>query len=208
MDVSNIQYITNLWVLSIVLALILIIPSTSILFSNNSFFGTINLVYGQPDQVNSNITNSVNIENISLKKVHVGDIDIAYKMIGKGEPILLISGLGAGMNGWEPSTLEELSSSNRTVIVFDNRGVGNTTTGTKQFSIQQFANDTAGLMDGLKLQKADVLGYSMGSFVAQQLTLTHPEKVNRLILHGASCGGKEGVPPSPEVVELGEEVCK
>jgi pimeloyl-ACP methyl ester carboxylesterase len=205
MDVSNIQYITNLWVLSIAFALILIIPSTSILFSNNSFFDTTNLVYGQPGQVNSNITNSVNIENTSLKKVHVGDIDIAYKMIGKGEPILLISGLGAGMNDWEPSTLEELSSSNRTVIVFDNRGVGNTTTGTKEFSIQQFANDTAGLMDGLKLQKADVLGYSMGSFVAQQLTLTHPEKVNRLILHGASCGGKEGVPPSPEVVELGKK---
>jgi pimeloyl-ACP methyl ester carboxylesterase len=58
------------------------------------------------------------------------------------------------------------------------------------------------LIDGLKLQKAEVLGYSMGSFVAQQLTLTHPEKVNRLILHGASCGGKEGVSPSPEVVEL------
>ena len=91
--------------------------------------GATNLVYGQPDQVNSKITNSVNIENTSLKKVHVGDIDIAYKMIGKGEPILLISGLGAGMNGWEPSTLEELSSSNRTLIVFDNRGVGNTTTG-------------------------------------------------------------------------------
>jgi pimeloyl-ACP methyl ester carboxylesterase len=205
MDVSNIQYITNLWALSIAFALILVIPSTSILFNNNSFFGNTNLVYGQPDQVNSNITNSVNIENTSLKKIHVGDIDIAYKMIGKGEPILLISGLGAGMNGWESSTLEELSSLNRTVIVFDNRGVGNTTTGTKQFSIQQFANDTAGLMDSLKLQKADVLGYSMGSFVAQQLTLTHPEKVNRLILHGASCGGKESLPPSPEVVELGKK---
>lgn len=206
MDVSNIQYIRKLWALFIAFAFILIIPSTSILFSNNSFFGTTNLVYGQPDQVNSYITNSVNIENIPLKKVHVGDIDIAYKMIGKGEPILLISGLGGGMNGWESSTLEELSSSNHTVIVFDNRGVGNTTMGTKPFSIQQFANDTAGLIDGLKLQKADVLGYSMGSFVAQQLTLTHPEKVIRLILHGASCGGKEGVSPSPEVVELGKKL--
>jgi pimeloyl-ACP methyl ester carboxylesterase len=123
-------------------------------------------------------------------------------MIGKGKPILLISGLGGGMTSWESSTLEELSSSNHTVIVFDNRGVGNTSMGTKPSSIQQFANDTAGLMDVLKLQKADVLGYSMGSFVAQQLTLTHPEKVNRLILHGASCGGKEGVTPAPEVVEL------
>jgi pimeloyl-ACP methyl ester carboxylesterase len=61
------------------------------------------------------------------------------------------------------------------VIVFDNRGVGNTTTGIKPFSIQQFANDTAGLLYALKIQKVDVLGYSLGSAIAQQLTVTHPE---------------------------------
>ena len=83
-----------------------------------------------------------------------------------------------------PSTLRNLSS-NHTVIVFDNRGIGNTTTGIKPFSIQQFANDTTGLLDALKIQKADVLGYSLGSFVAQQLTVTYPEKVNRLILVAA-----------------------
>ena len=171
----------------------------------------VNIAHSQQlGQMDSNSTSNVNnntqnIQDIPSKKVHVGDIDIVYKTFGKGEPILLISGLGAGMNDWDPSTLEQLSSSNHTVIVFDNRWVGNTTRGTKPFSIQQFANDTAGLMDGLKLQKADVLGYSMGSFVAQQLTLTHPEKVNRLILHGASCGGKEGVSPSPEIVELGKK---
>ena len=66
--------------------------------------------------------------------------------------------------------------SNHTVIIFDNRGVGNTTTGTKPFSLIQFANDTAGLLDALKIQKADVLGYSMGSFAAQELALLHPEK--------------------------------
>ena len=60
------------------------------------------------------------------------------------------------------SLLSDLSS-NHTVIVFDNRGVGNTTTGNKPFSILQFANDTAGLLDALKIQKADVLGYSLGS---------------------------------------------
>ena len=62
-------------------------------------------------------------------------------------------------------------SSNQTVIVFDNRGVGNTTTGTKPFSIQQLANDTAGLLDALKIQKADVLGYSVGATVLNSLQL-------------------------------------
>ena len=63
----------------IAFAFLLIIPSTAILISNNSYFGTTNLVYGQPDQTNSNSTNSLNIQNIPVKKVHVGDIDIAYK---------------------------------------------------------------------------------------------------------------------------------
>jgi pimeloyl-ACP methyl ester carboxylesterase len=117
-------------------------------------------VYGQPDQTNSNVANSLNIQNIPVKKVHVRDIDIAYKVLGKGDPILLVSGASADMNSWDPSFLRSLSS-NHTVIIFDNRGVANTTTGSKAFSIQQFANDTVGLLDALKIQKADVLGYSL-----------------------------------------------
>jgi pimeloyl-ACP methyl ester carboxylesterase len=152
-----------------------------------------------------NATDSPNIQNIPVKRVHVGDIDIAYKTFGKGEPILLVSGAGGDMNAWDPSTLRVLSS-NHTVIVFDNRGVGNTTTGSKPFSIQQFANDTAGLLDALKIRKADVLGYSMGSFVAQQLTVTNPEKVNRLILVAASCGGKEGIPQSPQLQKMASDI--
>jgi pimeloyl-ACP methyl ester carboxylesterase len=165
--------------------------------------GTANRIYGQPNPMNLNITDSSpNIQNIPSKKVQVGDIEIAYKMFGNGDPILLISPAQADMNAWEPSTLGQLSSNN-TVIVFDNRGVGNTTTGSRPFSVQQFANDTAGLMDALKIQKADVLGYSLGSFVAQQLAVTHPEKVNRLILLASSCGGKENIPRSPEILKNG-----
>ena len=201
---SNHESIRKLCVvipLFIALAFLFIIPSTTILISNNSRFGTTNLVYGQSDQMNSNITNSLNIQNMPIKKVHVGDIDIAYKVFGKGDPFLLISGSGLTMDAWEPSILKELSS-NHTVIIFDNRGVGNTTIGTKPFSIQQFANDTVGLLDALKIQKADVLGFSMASFIAQEITLLHPEKVNRLILYGATCGGEETIPQTPQVVKI------
>src|SRR5262245_11892265 len=72
-------------------------------------------VYGQQD-----------ILEIQAKKVRVGDIDIAYKMFGKGNPILLISGSGNAMDVWPTHFLKELAS-NHTVIIFDNRGVGNTT---------------------------------------------------------------------------------
>src|SRR6266571_7651410 len=58
----------------------------------------------------------------------------------------------------------------------------------------------------LKIQKANVLGYSLGSFVAQQLTVAHPEKVNKLILVAASCGGKGSIPKPPQFIELQSEI--
>jgi pimeloyl-ACP methyl ester carboxylesterase len=57
-------------------------------------------------------------------------------------------------------------------------------------------------MDALNIQKADVLGYSLGSFVAQQLAVTHPEKVNRLILVASSCGGQQSIPHKPEPLRM------
>ena len=87
----------------IIAAPMLIIASS--LISIDGTFGTPKIAYSQldPNQTNSNTTNSANIKNIPLKKVHVGDIDIAYKMFGKGEPILLINGASDGMNAWDPS---------------------------------------------------------------------------------------------------------
>ena len=58
------------------------------------------------------------------------------------------------------------------------------------------------MLDALKIHSADVLGYSLGSFVAQQLAVTHPEKVNRLVLIAASCGGKESIPQSPQLRKM------
>jgi hypothetical protein len=92
------------------------------------------LVYGQPYQTKFNLVDLQNIQDIPAKKVHVGDIDIAYKIFGNGNPILLISGSGNVMDVWPTHFLKELAS-NHTVIIFDNRGVGNTTAGTRPFSI-------------------------------------------------------------------------
>jgi hypothetical protein len=100
-------------------------------------------------------------QDIETEKVRVGDIDIAYRMFGNGKSILLINGFSAPLDFWDPILLETLAS-NHTVIVFDNRGIGNTTSGVKKFSITQFANDTADLLDALNVSKADVLGWSMG----------------------------------------------
>ena len=103
-------------VLISIVFLVIIIPGGTIL--------TTNFAYGQTNKINSNNANPLNIQNIPVRKVHVGDIDIAYKTFGKSDPFLLISGAGMNMDAWEPSILKKLST-NHTVIIFDNRGVGN-----------------------------------------------------------------------------------
>ena len=134
----------------VIFMFIMIIPTTAIIVLTTT---TITIpVYGQqPDQTSFNVTDSSNIQNIPAKKVQVGDIEIGYKMLGKGDPILFISGASSDMNDWDASSLGNLSS-NHTVIVFDNRGVGNTTIGFKTYTVQQLANDTAGLLDALNIQ--------------------------------------------------------
>ncbi|MGA9942100.1 MAG: alpha/beta hydrolase [Nitrososphaeraceae archaeon] len=176
-------------ILSVIFLFVLIISTFTIVINTP-------LIYGQTNQTDN--IDLLNIQDISAKKVHVGDIDIAYKIFGRGNPILLISGSGNVMDVWPTHFLKELAL-NHTVIIFDNRGVGNTTAGTRPFSIDQFANDTVGLLDALDIQRTDVLGFSMASFIAQKITLTHPERVSRLVLYGASCGGREGIPQTQEV---------
>jgi len=171
-------------------------------------------VQGQAQQNQTNQTtikteglnaNSLDIQNIPLKKVHVGDIDVAYKMFGKGDPIILFNGASDSMDAWDPSFLTGLSS-NHTVITFDSRGIANTTTGTKPYTMQQLANDAAGLLDALKIPNADVMGYSLGSYIAQAFTTSYPEKVNNLILVAATCGGEDGIPAPPEFMKMQSEV--
>jgi pimeloyl-ACP methyl ester carboxylesterase len=143
------------------------------------------------------------VDNLPSQKVKVGDIEIAYKQFGKndsGKPIVLISGTSMTMDMWPPALLRELSANHR-VIIFDNRGAGESTNGTKAFSIKQFANDTAGLLETLKIDRADILGFSLGSLVAQELALMRPDKIASLVLYGSSCGGKDSILPIPEVMQ-------
>ena len=185
----------------VIFMFIMIIPTTAIVLTT-----TITIpVYGQQDKTSFNATVSSNIQSIPAKKVQVGDIEIAYKMLGKGDPILLFNGASDIMDAWDPSFLQILSS-NHTVIAFDSRGLGNTTIGSKSYSMQQLANDAAGLLDALKIPKTDVMGYSLGSFIAQQFTMMYPDKVNTLTLVASSCGGKDHTPIPPEFLKMQSEI--
>jgi pimeloyl-ACP methyl ester carboxylesterase len=131
--------------------------------------------------------------------IQVGDIRMSYRIYGDGHPLVMIMGYGSTMRLWDPILIRSLSSYYK-LIIFDNRGMGNTETGQRPFSIEQFADDTAGLMDALDIRQAHVLGWSMGGLIAEEVALRYPGKVNKLILYAAHCNANL-FPSAPEVVQ-------
>lgn len=137
-----------------------------------------------------------------VRHVRVGAIKVGYRQGGSGPPLVLIMGRGATMAEWDPRLLAELMRTRR-VTVFDNHGVANTSgTSGDDLTVGDMADDTYGLMRRLKIHKADVLGWSMGGYIAQQLTLDHPKAVRRLVLCATDAGGSHYVPPTEAVQEI------
>ncbi len=134
-----------------------------------------------------------------LPKVKVNGINIYYEMYGEGFPLLMIMGLGADLTWWDPEIINSFSKKFK-VIVFDNRGAGRSDKPPGEYSIKMFAEDTYGLMKALGIDKAHVLGVSMGGMIAQELAISHPEAVEKLVLVVTTPGGPRSVPPRPEAL--------
>jgi 3-oxoadipate enol-lactonase len=118
--------------------------------------------------------------------------DISFELHGTGTPVLLISGLGYG--GWVWRDVVGPLARHHRVVTFDNRGVGGSGKPRGPYSTRLLAEDALGLLDGLGLPRAHVVGHSLGGMVAQELALLAPERVERLVLVGTTHGGKEAVP--------------
>jgi 3-oxoadipate enol-lactonase len=119
-----------------------------------------------------------------MPTVRVRDIDIYYEIHGAGPPLVIIGGLALDVSEYG-AFLPPLAA-HATSIVFDNRGAGRTSKPPGPYYIEQMADDAAGLMAYLHLEKADVLGISMGGRIALALTLKYPQKVARLVLVSTS----------------------
>ncbi len=149
----------------------------------------------------TNHQNAVNMSAGRNEMVTVEDIEVGYRIYGEGQPLILIMGYGSTMNLWEDSFLKTLSDHFK-VIIFDNRGMGETSAGEKEFSIKQFSKDTLGLLDALSIEKTHVLGWSMGSYIAQELASRNPDRVNKLILYASAPTPSMFLPSSEVLAKL------
>jgi len=137
-----------------------------------------------------------------LPKAYVNGININYKVEGQGEPLVLIMGGVAPRQAWFFQT--RAFKKYYKVITFDNRDAafGKTDKPSSPYTIRAMADDTIGLMDHLGIDKAHILGYSMGGIIAQELAINYPERVRKLIL-AATFSGLEDV-----MAEVTSEVLK
>ncbi len=132
----------------------------------------------------------------------VRELEIHYRTLGGGHPLLLLHGLGGSQADWDPVFLGDLASV-CLVVAFDNRGSGRTgLPSDAPFTIEEMALDAVGLMDALGIGRAHVLGHSLGGMIAQSIALDHPDRVDRLVLASTSCGGLQCIQPEKSIAEL------
>ena len=127
-------------------------------------------------------------------------IDYAYREVGEGTPALvLLQHFRGNLDNWDPALVDALAH-NRRVVTFDNAGVAGST-GTTPSTITQMARDAITFIEALELGAVDLLGFSIGSFVAQEIALIRPAAVRRLVLASAAPRGAAGMHGwAPEVI--------
>ena len=128
------------------------------------------------------------------------NLDIYYEIIGKGEPLVMIRGLGSNIDHWYEQV--PALSKKYQLLVFDNRGIARSSDPGGPFSTRNMAADTAALMETAGIKNAHVLGYSMGGMVAQEMALNYPQKVNGLILVATDYGITHRIKARPQVSRL------
>lgn len=137
---------------------------------------------------------------LETRTVAVAGTSIAVAQTGRGRPLVLLNGTGSPLAEWDPALLAGLGAGRR-VVVFDYPGLGESGPPPARITIRRMADWTAELIVALGLDRPDVLGWSMGGFVAQQLAVRHPGTIRRLVLAGTNPGGAAATLGPPWVQE-------
>ena len=119
-------------------------------------------------------------------------ISYAYREVGEGTPpLVLLQHFRGNLDNWHPALIDAMASARR-VVTFDNAGVGGST-GTTPSTFRQMAIDAIAFLDAMEFVEVDVLGFSIGSFVAQEIALRRPGLVRRLVLASSGPKGAAGM---------------
>lgn len=124
-----------------------------------------------------------------------GTVRLATYQRGRGEPLVLINGLGASAHDWGP--IVEILARKRRLVAFDNRGAGRSEVPDVPMSLEELADDASSVFEAYGLESADVVGYSMGGMIAQILAADRPELIRRLVLMATHPGARSAVRSLP-----------
>jgi pimeloyl-ACP methyl ester carboxylesterase len=137
----------------------------------------------------------------STRRVTAGNgIEYAYRDLGESAvPLVLLQHFRGNLNNWDPALIDALAAGRR-VVTFDNVGVG-ATTGATPNTIEAMAHDAIAFIEALELEQVDLLGFSIGSFVAQEIALIRPDLLRRVVLASSAPQGAAGMHGwAPEVI--------
>src|SRR4030095_2769646 len=157
-------------------------------------FFAVSMAFCKKDDVPNNGANMGVIDyhqTAATQFITAGDTKFAYRVLGNknGTPLVMLASLGSSMDEWDPAVTNGLAQQYK-VIIFDNQGVGSSS-GTTPENIPEMAKGAVSFMNALGYSKVNLLGFSMGSFIAQQIALTNPALVNKIILTGTGPKGDE-----------------
>jgi pimeloyl-ACP methyl ester carboxylesterase len=137
----------------------------------------------------------------SIKRVTAENaIEYAYRDLGAGDvPLVLLQHFRGNLDNWDPALVDALAADRR-VVAFDNVGVA-ATNGKTPSTIEAMAHDAIAFLDAMSFERVDLLGFSIGSFVAQEIALIRPDQLRRLVLASAAPQGASGMHGwAPEVI--------
>ena len=135
-----------------------------------------------------------------------GNVRLSYSVEGDGaESILLLMGLGGRAADWGVDFPSALSRGYR-VIRYDHRGVGGSPAASGGYVLSDMAKDATAVLDAVGVERAHVIGYSMGGMISQLIATEHADRVSRLVLVSTHFGGEDTVPPTPRAMQLFDPV--